>query len=246
MPVGPPRTASQFNQACQPACRVPGPLPTCPTRAGRGDRWELLPPRPAGWTPSQGPSELVTAQVCLRGCGTPQDPQTSRGQALRPPLALGRAPRCHALSTEHPTVAYTCGWHHGRPSRPCPAGHLRRLASPGSGHPCLRPCPHALGSLAPGMAGELPAAWRASPGAPLLPTCPPSPHLGLRRPCVFCAYSHSSSPKGSSSGRVRSAPYTTLHVAFSARLRATGRASGAGAGIVGLGPGRPLLSLPPR
>lgn len=45
-------------------------------------------------------------------------------------------------------------------------------------------------------------------------------HLFLRMFRIFCTYSHSSRPTGSSSGRGRGAPYTTLHTAFSAKLRA--------------------------
>lgn len=63
---------------------------------------------------------------------------------------------------------------------------------------------------------------------------PAPPHLLRRRLRILCTYSHSSRPTGSSRGRGRGAPYTSLHTAFSAKLRAAGWPSAAGARMAGL------------
>lgn len=100
------------------------------------------------------------------------------------------------------------------------------------------------------MGGGLPLGRRQAggPGSPApAPAGARLPHLFPRRSRIFCTYSHSSRPTGSSSGRGRGAPYTTLHTAFSAKLRAAGGPSGAAAGMLGalgLLPGRLQGPLP--
>lgn len=102
-------------------------------------------------------------------------------------------------------------------------GHLerRQAGRPGPEAPALSTLPsHAC-----------PLGLHAACAAPALPG---ATHLLLCRFRIFCTYSHSSRPTGSSRGRGRGAPYTTLHTAFSAKLRAAGWPSAAAAGIAGL------------
>lgn len=102
-------------------------------------------------------------------------------------------------------------------------GHLerRQAGRPGPEAPALSTFPsHAC-----------PLGLHAACAAPALPG---ATHLLLCRFRIFCTYSHSSRPTGSSRGRGRGAPYTTLHTAFSAKLRAAGWPSAAAAGIAGL------------